>query len=111
MDRSILKSSEHGSNYTIVRDAISYKEAMVDLMPENIDTSFSLLNGVLPVKEEQVQQKLNSQSCYEGDFNNRLEKTGNYLQRTNNYIHKDAESCNSPYQEFVGAYYNVDPLA
>jgi hypothetical protein len=84
---------------------------MIDLMPEKIDRPFSLLEGVLPLKEKQVKGDLNSQRCYEGDFQTRLERTGNYIQRTNNYKHEDAESCSSPYQEFVTAYYDVKPLA
>jgi hypothetical protein len=115
VDRKVLKiltTPTISDNRTIVRSGLNYKEAMVDyLMPETIDTSYSLLDGVLPVKDIQTQQQLNSQTCFEGDFSNRLEKTGNYLQRTNNYRHKDAESCTSPYQEFIGAYYDVKPLA
>jgi len=99
-------------NYTVVRKALSYKEAMTDyLMPGDVDSSYSLLNGVFPLKEHQVQQTLNSQRCYEGDFQTRLEKTGNYIQRTNNYKRDDPESCSSPFQEFVTAYYKVEPLA
>ena len=96
--------------YTIIRKGLNVKEAFVTLAPANIDTSYSLLAGVLPLKENITRGEFNSQRCFEQDFENRLEKTGNYIQRTNNYKHKDAESCTSPFQEFVGAYYKVDPL-
>jgi hypothetical protein len=98
-------------NYFIVRNPITFKESMVDLMPQTVDRPYSLLEGVLPLRDNQTRSNLNSQTCYEGDFQSRLEKTGNYIQRTNNYKHEDAESCSSPFQEFVTAYYEVKPLA
>ena len=97
--------------YTVVRNPIKFREPMVDLMPAKIDRPYSLLEGVLPLKDKQTRGNLNSQRCYEGDFQRRLELTGNYVQRTNNYKHEDAESCTSPFQEFVTAYYKVEPLA
>ena len=99
-----------GSKYYIVRNPITFREPMVDLMPEKVDKSYSLLEGVLPLKNVQTSGNLNSQTCYEGDFQKRLERTRNYIQRTNNYKHEDAESCSSPFQEFVTAYYDVKPL-
>lgn len=100
----------YSNQYTIIRSALNYKEAMTDLMPQEITQPFSLLSGVLPLKNKQQAGSLNSQTCYEGDFQTRLEKTGNYIQRTNNYIHKDPESCSSPLQEFVTSYYEVSAL-
>ena len=98
------------NHYTVIRKAVDVKEAMVDLIPAEVKQPYSLLDGVLPLKDKQSSSSLNSQTCFEGDFQSRLEKTGNYIQRTNNYVHKDAESCSSPLQEFVTAYYKVDPL-
>jgi hypothetical protein len=97
--------------YILVKNSINYKESFVNLDGAEVDQSYSLLNGVLPLKDKQIQGTLNSQSCYDNDFNTRLEKVGNYIQRTNNYRHKDPESCSSPFQEFVTAYYKVEPLA
>jgi len=99
-----------GEKYNIIRNPITFREPMVNLMPDTIDRPYSLLEGVLPLKDNQTKGNLNSQTCYEGDFQTRLEPVGNYIQRTNNYKHEDAESCSSPFQEFVTAYYNVKPL-
>ena len=99
------------NEYIIIRPALNYKESMVDLMPQEVETPYSLLDGVLPLKDIQKGGSMNSQRCYDGDFQTRLEKTGNYIQRTNNYRHEDAESCTSPFQEFVTAYYDVKPLS
>jgi len=98
------------SEYIIIRNPIRFKEPFVTLKPANVDSSFSLLDGVLPLKDVQTDGHLNSQTCYDTNFQSRLERTGNYLQRTNNYRHKDAESCTTPFQEFVNAYYKVEPL-
>ena len=98
------------NQYIIIRNPINYKESFVNSEPSELSASYSLLDGVLPLKDKQSDGKLNSQSCYDGSFTKRIERTGNYLQRTNNYRHKDPESCTAPYQEFVTAYYKVDPL-
>jgi hypothetical protein len=98
-------------SYFITRSPITFKEPMTDLRPQTVDRPFSLLEGVLPLKVNQIRGNLNSQTCYEGDFQTRLESVGNYNQHTNNYKHEDAESCSSPFQEFVTAYYDVKPLA
>jgi len=99
------------NEYTIIRNPINYKEPFVNLEPADTVTSYSLLDGVLPLKEKQITGDLKSETCFNSDFQKRLEPTRNYLQRTNNYRHKDPESCSSPYQEFVTAYYKVDPIA
>jgi len=98
------------NEYIIVRKAINVKEAFVSLKPANVDKSYSLLDGVLPLKDKQTGERLNSQTCYDTNFQTRLELVGNYAQRTNNYRHKDADSCSSPFQEFVTAFYNVKPI-
>ena len=99
-----------GSKYYIVRNPITFREPMVDLMPQKVDTPYSLLEGVLPLKDVQTRGNLNSQTCYEGDFQTRIEKVGSYNQMTNNYRHMDPESCSAPLTEFVSSYYKVESL-
>ena len=99
------------NQYIIIRDPIRYKESFMNIEPSDLSASYSLLDGVLPLKDKQSDGRLNSQSCYDASFTHRIERTGNYLQRTNNYRRKDPESCTTPFQEFVNAYYKVDPLA
>lgn len=52
----------------------------------------------------------NSQTCYESDFQVRLEKTGNYRQLTNNYKRGDPDSCSAPLQDTAMGYYKVDAV-
>lgn len=98
----------------IIRPALNVKEAYTDLMPESynseytIDT-YSLLSDVIPLKTEGL-GTLNAESCYAGDFQTRIEKTGNYRQLTNNYKRGDPDSCSSLHQEFTSAFYKVEPL-
>lgn len=96
--------------YTVVRNAIPYKESFINITPQDVDTSYSLLNGVLTLKDQQKSGSLNSQRCYEGDFQTRIEKTGHYRQLTNNYKRGDPDSCTTPKQEFVNAFYRIDPI-
>lgn len=96
--------------YNIIRPALERKEAFTDLTPAEADTSYSLLKGALPLKEKQLSGYLTSQKCYEGDFQKRLEKTGNYRQLTNNYKRGDPDSCSTPLHEFVNAFYDIKPV-
>lgn len=98
------------NQYIVIRNPLMYKESFVNLEPSEVDASYSLLDGVLPLKEVQDDGHLNSQTCYDKNFQSRLERTRNYLQRTNNYLHKDGESCSSPNQEFVNAFYKLQLL-
>lgn len=50
--------------------------------------------------------QMTSQTCYKSDIGESLKKTRNYLQRTNNYVHKHPDSCSAPNHEFVGTFYN-----
>ena len=52
----------------------------------------------------------NSQTCYETDFQARLEKTGNYRQLTNNYKRGDPDSCSAPLQDTAMGFYKVDAV-
>ena len=96
--------------YTIVRPEVKRLEAFTDLHPEDYNSSYSLLSGVYTLKEKQTSSKMNSQRCYEGDFQKRLEQVGNFKQLTNNYKRGDPDSCSAPLQEFVSAYYDIKPL-
>jgi hypothetical protein len=69
---------------------------------------YNLLNGWLAPAETQMRPT--AQKCHEVDFETRLEKTGNYIQRTNNYVHGDPDSCSAPTHELVLGFYKPEPL-
>ena len=51
-----------------------------------------------------------SKSCYETDFQARLERTGNFRQMTNNYKRGVPDSCSAPNHDLLLSFYKVDPL-
>jgi len=78
----------------------------------NIRLPYHLLNGVLkdaPV-DNQDNTKLNSCACYGIDFENRIQRTGNFVQRTNNYKRANPDSCSAPFHELVNNFYEKQTL-
>jgi hypothetical protein len=49
---------------------------------------------------------LSAKTCYAADFASHTQKTGNYLQRTNNFKHGIPDSCSSPFTELVNSFYS-----
>jgi len=108
-------SSSNFSSSTPIRPALNAKEAFENHKLEtatydtgNFNKPYTLLNDVLT--EKNCLGMLDAKRCYLGSFQNRIEKTGNYNQLTNNYRHEDAESCSAPLTEFVNSVYKVEPL-
>ena len=64
---------------------------------------YALLAGSLPVKKEAG--KFTAESCYEADFLSQSNKTGNFIQRTNNFPHLGPDSCSAPRTELVNSFY------
>ena len=48
---------------------------------------------------------LTAESCYDKDFLAHTQKTGDYTQKTNNFLHAAPDSCSSPRTEFVNSFY------
>ena len=46
---------------------------------------------------------LTAQTCYEKNFVALSQKTGNYIQRTNNYKHEAPAACTAPLTQLEGA--------
>ncbi len=65
--------------------------------------SYAILRDALPTTE--TEGKLTAETCYNADFASHSDKVGDLLQRTNNYKHKNPESCSSPRTEFVNSFY------
>jgi hypothetical protein len=80
-----------------------------DLNPRS---PYHLLQGVLadaPV-DNQDNNRLNSCACYNIDFANRIQRTGNYTQLTNNYKRANPDSCSAPFHELVNNFYMKQTL-
>jgi hypothetical protein len=71
--------------------------------PDSADAPYSPLADVLKLKG--TEGTLDAKSCFETDFLAQTEKTGNYIQRTNNFRHVTPDSCSAPRTELVNAFY------
>jgi hypothetical protein len=76
---------------------------------ENLRKPYSLLQDILPIFKGKAPRPT-SEQCYATDFQQRLEKTGNYRQLTNNYKRGTPDSCSEPLHEMTLSYYDVKPL-
>lgn len=61
---------------------------------------------LLPAQPASNPGNLTAKSCYANDFIAQTQKTGNYIQRTNNFKHARPDSCTSPLTEFVNSVYS-----
>lgn len=99
-----LTPEELKGNYDIVAGP-----GTADLNPR---VPYHLLQGVLenaPV-DNQDNTELNACACYTIDFANRIQRTGNYTQLTNNYKRANPDSCSAPFHELVNNFYKKQTL-
>jgi len=66
---------------------------------------YSLLADIFPVKR--TKGTLTAKTCFQKDFLAQTEKTGNFIQRTNNFTHAGPDNCSSPLTEFVDSFYGM----
>jgi hypothetical protein len=104
-------SSLTGADVEGFTDVVGKSEVAPDSGPApaalNPRTPYHLLQGVLkdaPV-DNQDNTKLNSCACYGIDYENRIQRTGNFVQRTNNYKRANPDSCSAPFHELVNNFY------
>ncbi len=50
---------------------------------------------------------IDSQKCYEMNYSMTNNKVGNYIQKTNNYMHEYPDSCSGTRQELITAFYQM----
>ena len=72
--------------------------------PADIKSDYKLLSDVLA--PSRASANLTAKTCYEKDFLSQTAKTGNYIQRTNNFRHAAPDNCSSPLTEFVDNFYS-----
>lgn len=80
------------------------KEGFLDLSPKDVllksRTAYSLLP--LPTKPfPQVASGPTSEQCYKVDYQNSISVEPNFGQMTNNYKHKNGESCSAPNHDLI----------
>ena len=71
--------------------------------------NYDLLSGVLESKPcSRIAVGPTAQKCYNVDYAKTLELSS-YAQRTNNYIHKNPESCSAPNHNLILDFYKTEP--
>lgn len=88
----------------------SESSTVIDYSPNgpdhaNLDTQhpYHLLQDRLAASS--IKYAAGSQSCYDADYEQKHNKTGNYSQCTNNYKRSHPDSCSSSRQEFIMNFY------
>lgn len=67
--------------------------------------NYDLLNDTLESKVgSRIATGPTAQKCYNVDYTKTLERSS-YAQRTNNYIHKNSESCSAPNHDLILNFY------
>jgi len=97
-----------------VPNPVGDTDTIASLAPAPVDLSkkrepYSLLSDILkPFTGAPTSPT--SKTCYEADFQTRLERTGNFRQMTNNYKRGVPDSCSSPNHDLLLSFYKIDPL-
>lgn len=79
-------------------------EGFVGGVTNALTPNYTLLPDVFPPAAKPGD--LSASTCYAADFVSDTQKTGNYLQRTNNFKHGIPDSCSSPFTELVNSFYS-----
>ena len=84
--------------------------APADASLNKLRQPYALLQDVLDTYDGPTSTSPTSKTCYEADFQKRLERTGNFRQLTNNYKRGVPDSCSSPNHDLLLSTYKVEPL-
>lgn len=109
--REQLSGFQNMSPAAVGDKPINYVTGPADSML-NPRIPYHLLQGVLEdaAVDDKPNTAFNAQACYESDFANRIQLTGNYSQLTNNYRRKNPDSCSAPVHELVNNFYKPSML-
>jgi len=80
------------------------KEGFLDLIPADVNTNMRAPYALLeqPLKAfPQVAAGPTSEQCYKVDYQTSLSLQPSFRQMTNNYKHKNGESCSAPNHDLI----------
>ena len=83
--------------------------APADTTLEHPREPYALLKDVLTPYSGSIVSPT-SKACYDADFQNRLERTGNFRQMTNNYKRGVPDSCSAPNHDLSLSFYKVEEV-
>ncbi len=106
--RHRLEVKEAFQNNTVVESMNASRLEPDDADLDNLRRPYALLKDWFPTTETPLYP--DAQRCYQGDFQARLERTGNFRQLTNNYKRGSPDSCSGAPTELTLAIYKAEPL-
>lgn len=111
--RSRINPVEAFTN-AIVSDPKGEYSTVVNVNPSTVNFEkprepYSLLSDILP-SFVGPSPSPTSEDCYNADFQNRLNRTGNFRQWTNNYKRGVPDSCSAPQHDLLLSFYKVEEI-
>jgi hypothetical protein len=85
--------------------------APADASLESMRQSYALLKDSLSAKDDVLRPSFSAATCYDADFQKRVERVGNFRQMTNNYKRGTPDSCSAPLHDLVGRQYKPEVIA
>jgi hypothetical protein len=85
--------------------------APADASLESMRQSYALLKDSLSAKDDVERPSFSAATCYDADFQKRVERVGNFRQMTNNYKRGTPDSCSAPLHDLVGRQYKPEVIA
>ena len=82
-----------------------------DASLESMRKSYALLGDTLSAADDVERPSFSASTCYDADFQKRVERVGNYRQMTNNYKRGTPDSCSAPLHDLVGRQYKPEVIA
>ena len=76
-------------------------EPFMNLRPADIVPDMRKPYDLMESLEHSNDPTLTAKGCYDKDFLAQSAKTGNYIQRTNNFPHATPDSCSAPLTEML----------
>jgi hypothetical protein len=98
-----------GMSNPILRPRIERKEPFQNYDGASVEAPSLLLTDILPAKKAGAVGPT-SERCYAADFQQRLERTANFRQMTNNYKRGVPDSCSQPLHDLTTTFYEVEVL-
>lgn len=99
---------------SVISDPKGEYSTVVNMNPSTFNIEkprepYSLLSDILPSFVGKSPSPT-SEACYNADFQNRLNRTGNFRQWTNNYKRGVPDSCSAPQHDLLLSFYKVEEI-
>jgi hypothetical protein len=90
-----------------VPDAVQQRLVGASIMDEQTE-KLLVSERLVPMNADESMagsSRYTAERCFRADLSEQLRKTGNYAQRSNNYVHSHPDVCSAPRHELIGSFY------